>query len=82
MKIWVGRGTSLGAGITTPFVASLPAFGSGAPTSLCQGDCDCSVMAALSIPYGVCSLHHGCSRSVGASSYCFSHGWRKADQKH
>ncbi len=24
-----------------------------------------------SIPQGICSLHHGCSRSVGASSYCF-----------
>ncbi len=81
MKIWAERGTTFGAGITAPFVTSLHAVGSGAPTLLCQGSCGCGVVAASSIPQGVCSLQNGCSHSVGASSYCFSYGWWKADQK-
>jgi hypothetical protein len=35
MKIWAGRRTTFGAAITTPFVAPLPAAGSGAPVLLC-----------------------------------------------
>ncbi len=40
MKIWVERGATFGTGVTAPFVASLSAVGSGAPTSLCRGGCD------------------------------------------
>jgi hypothetical protein len=76
IKVWVGRGATFGAGITAPFVASLPGARSRAPTALCRGGCDCLVVAALSIPQGVCSC------LMGASSYRFSHGRRKADQKH
>jgi hypothetical protein len=67
-----GGGTTFRAGVTAPFVASLPAAGSGAPASLYRGGCECRVMAAPSVPKGICSLHHGCSHSVGVSSYCFS----------
>ncbi len=82
IKNWAGRGATFGGGVTAPFVASLPAARSRAPTSLCPGGCDCRVVAAPSIPQGVCSLHHGCIRHVGASSYLVSHGRRKVDQKH
>jgi hypothetical protein len=40
------------------------------------------LVAAPSIPQCICSLHHGCSHLVGASSYRFSHGRRQADQQH
>jgi hypothetical protein len=82
MKIWAGSRRLLGAGVTASFVASLPAAGSGYPASLCRGSCDCWVVAPPSIPEGVRSLHHGCSRFMGASSYCLSHGRWKANQKH
>jgi hypothetical protein len=38
-------GATFGAGVTTLFVALLPAIRSRAPTVLCQGSCDCWVMA-------------------------------------
>jgi hypothetical protein len=82
IKVRVGRGATFGVGVTASFVASLPAVGSRASTSLCRGGCNCWVVPTLSIPRGVCSLHHGCSRLVGASSYRFLHGMRQADQKH
>jgi hypothetical protein len=81
IKVWAGKGATFGASVTTSYVASLPAARSRAPTSLCRGGCDCRVVAASSIPQGICSLYYGCSRLVGASSYCFSHGWRESDQK-
>ncbi len=37
------REETFGAGVTAPFVASLPAARSRAPTSLCRGGCDCRV---------------------------------------
>jgi hypothetical protein len=40
MKIWAGGGATFGAGVTAPFVASLPAVGSRAPTSLSRGGRD------------------------------------------
>jgi hypothetical protein len=82
IQIWVVRGATFGVGVTAPFVSSLPVARSRAPTLLCRGGCDCRVVPASSIPQGVCSLPHGCSCLVGASSYRFSHGRRKADQKH
>ncbi len=36
---------TFGAGVTTPFVASLPAAGGRAPTWLCQGGYNCRVIA-------------------------------------
>ncbi len=75
-------GATFRVGVTTLFVASLPVVMSRAPTALSRGGCDCGALAASSIPQGVCSLHHGCSRPMGASSYCFSHGRRKVNQKH
>jgi hypothetical protein len=45
-----GKGATFGAGITALFVTSLPAAGSGAPASLCQGGCDHRVVAAPSVP--------------------------------
>ncbi len=74
------KGATFGAGVTAPFVASLPAGGSGAPAALCRADH--RVVAAPSVPLGVRGLHHGCGRSMGASSYCLSERWRKTDQKH
>jgi hypothetical protein len=70
------KGVTFRMGIAILFVTSLPAVGSREPTVLSQGSCDCGVMATSSIPQGVSSLHHGCSRCVGASSYRFSHGRR------
>ncbi len=52
------------AGVAAPFVASLPAAGSGAPASLCRGGCDRVVVAAPSIPLGLRSLHHGSGHSM------------------
>jgi hypothetical protein len=71
-----------GAGITAPFVTSLPFARSRAPTLLCRGGYDCRVVVTPSIPQGACSLYHGWSCLVGASSYHFSHGQWKVDQKH
>ncbi len=76
IEIGAGRGVTFGAGVDAPFVASLPVVGSRAPTTLSQGGCDCRVVAASSIPEGVCSFHHSRSRPVGARSYRFSHGRR------
>jgi hypothetical protein len=50
MKIWTGRGATFGTGVTAPFVASLPAAGSGAPASLCRGGCDRGIVATPSVP--------------------------------
>jgi hypothetical protein len=50
VKIWAGRGATFGTGVTAPFVASLPAVRSGAPTSLCRGGCDRGIVAASSVP--------------------------------
>ncbi len=50
IKIGAGRGATFGAGIAAPFVTSLPAVRSRAPTTLSRGGCDCGVMAASSIP--------------------------------
>ncbi len=49
-KIGAGRGATFRAGIASPFVTSLPAVGSRAPTMLSRGGCDCRVVAASSIP--------------------------------
>jgi hypothetical protein len=50
IKIGAGRGVTFGAGVAAFFVASLPAVGSRAPTTLSRGGCDCGVVAASSIP--------------------------------
>jgi hypothetical protein len=70
---------TFGAGVTTPFVASLPVVRSRAPILLSHGSRDCRVVATSSIPQGICSLHHGCSHLVVASSYRLMHGWRQAE---
>jgi hypothetical protein len=80
--VGAGRGVTFSTGVAALFVTSLPAVRSWAPIALCRGGCNCWVMAASSIPQGVCSLHHGCSRLVCASSYRFLHGRRQANQKH
>ncbi len=77
-----GRGATFGAGVTAPFVASPPAAGSRAPTSLSRGGRDRRIVAASSIPQGIRGLHHGRSCRVVASSYCFTHGRGKANKKH
>jgi hypothetical protein len=82
IEVMAGRGATFRVGVAALFVASLLAVGSRASTALCQGGCNCWVVAASSIPQGVCSLHHGCSHLLGASSYRFSHGRRQANQKH
>jgi hypothetical protein len=82
IKIWSGMGVTFGAGITTPFVTSLPFVRSRAPTSLSCGGRDRRVVATLSIPQFVCGLHHGCCHPVVASSYCFRHGWWQANKEH
>jgi hypothetical protein len=50
MKAWAGRGATFGAGITAPFVASLPIAGSRALASLCRGGWDRGVVVAPSVP--------------------------------
>ncbi len=50
VKVWMGRGATFGTGVTAPFVASLPAAGSGAPASLSRGGCDRRIVAAPSVP--------------------------------
>ncbi len=70
------RGATFGAGVTAPFVRSKY------PTSLSRGSRNCRVVAASSIPQGVCSLHHGCSFRVVASSDRLTHGWRLANKEH
>ncbi len=64
VKVRVERGVTYGAGIAALFVASLPIIRSRAPTALSCGGCDHRVVAALSIPLGFRSLHHGCRRLV------------------
>jgi hypothetical protein len=54
-----GGGATFGAGVTAPFVASPPAVGSRAPTSLSRGSRDRRVVATSSILQDVCGLHHG-----------------------
>ncbi len=76
IKIRAGRAATFRTGVAALFVASLPAVGSRAPTALSRGDYDCGVVAALSIPQGVHSLHYGCGCHVVASSYHFWHGSR------
>jgi hypothetical protein len=82
IEIWAGGGATFGVGVTTPFVASPPAVGSRAPTSLSRGGCDRRIGAASSIPQGICGLHHGRGCRVVASSYCFTHGRGKANKEH
>ncbi len=81
VEIRAGRGVTFGAGIAGPLVALLPTVGSRASASLSHGSRNRRVGAASSIPQGVCSLHHGCSRPVVASSYRFTHGWRQANKE-
>jgi hypothetical protein len=50
IQVWAGRGTTFGASVNVPFVASLPAVSNRAPAALCRGSCDCWVVAAPSIP--------------------------------
>ncbi len=69
IEIWAGWGATFGAGVTAPFVASPPAVGSRAPTSLSHGGRDRRIVAASSIPQGIRGLHHGCGCRVVASSY-------------
>jgi hypothetical protein len=73
---------TFGAGINAPFVASPPAVGSRAPTSLSRGDRDGRVVAALSISRGIRGLHHGRGCHVVASTYCLMHGRWQANKKH
>jgi hypothetical protein len=54
IKIRAGRGVTFGAGVTAPFVASLPIVRSRAPTSLSHRGSDRRVVAASSIPQGIC----------------------------
>jgi hypothetical protein len=60
VKVRVERGVTYGAGVAALFVALLPIIRSRAPTALSCGGCDHRVVAALSIPLGFRSLHHGC----------------------
>jgi hypothetical protein len=80
-KIWGGGGATFGVGITAPFVASPPAVGSRAPTSLSRGGRDHRIVAASSIPQGICGLQQGCGCRVVASYYCFTHGRGKANKE-
>jgi hypothetical protein len=41
IEVWAGRGATFDGGVTAPFVVSLPAARSRAPTALCRGSCDC-----------------------------------------
>jgi hypothetical protein len=74
-------GATFGAGVTTLFVALLPAVRRGLLLRC--------VKAAATVgswlpehPKGHLSLHHGCSRLVGASSFRFFHSRRQENQKH
>ncbi len=69
IEIWSGGGATFGAGVAAPFVASPPAVGSRAPTSLSRGGRDRGIVATLSIPQGIRGLHHGRGCCVVASSY-------------
>ncbi len=78
----VGRRVTFGTGVAVPFVARLPASGSRAPTSVSRGGRDHRVVAASSIPQGVCGSNriYGCL--VVFCTYRFSHGVRQANEKH
>ncbi len=69
IEIWAGGGATFGAGVAAPFVASPPAVRSRAPTSLSRGGRDRRIVAASSIPQGICGLHHGRGCRVVASYY-------------
>ncbi len=69
IEVWAGGGATFGAGVTAPFVASPPVVRSRAPTSLSRGGRDRRILAASSIPQGICGLHHGRGCRVVASSY-------------
>jgi hypothetical protein len=77
-----GRWVTFGMGVAVPFVARLPASGSRAPTSVSRGGRDHKVVAASSVPQGVCGLNriYGCL--VVPCTNCFSHGVRQANEKH
>ncbi len=79
VEVRAGRGATFGTGVAAPFVASLPAVRSRAPTSLSRGGHNCS---RLEHPTGRRSLHHGCGSLVVASSYHLSHGRWQANKKH
>jgi hypothetical protein len=83
MEIRAGRGgETFEAGATAPFVTSPSAVGSRAPTSLSRGGRDCRVVAASSIPGGVCSLHHGPGCLVVAICHLLlSHEWMVAGEQ-
>jgi hypothetical protein len=57
-----GRQATFGTGVAVPFVGRLLASGSRAPTSVSRGGHDCRVVAASSIPQGVCGSNRvrGC----------------------
>jgi hypothetical protein len=63
-----GKGGGFWNGCCRSFFASLPAGGSRAPILLSRGGCDRRVIAALSVPQGICSLHHGRGCLVVAST--------------
>jgi hypothetical protein len=77
-----GRWATFGTGVAVPFVARLPASGSGAPTSVSRGSRDHRVVAASSVPQGIRGSNrvHGCL--VVSCAYRFSHGGRQANEKH
>jgi hypothetical protein len=77
IKVWAGGGVTFGVGITAPFVASLPASRSGAPTALYQGGCDRWVVSP--------QASHRASAAftmAAAVSWVPAPKGRKADQKH
>ncbi len=77
-----GRWATFGTGVAVPFVARLPASGSGAPTSVSRGSRDHRVVATSSVQQGIRGSNCVHSCLVVSCAYRFSHGGRQANEKH
>ncbi len=82
VKSRAGRRATFGTGVAVPFVTRLLASGSRAPTSVSRGSRNHRVVAASSIPQGVCSSNRVHSCLVISCAYRFSHGGRQGNEKH
>ncbi len=77
-----GRWPTFGTGVAVPFVAHLPASGSRAPTSVSRGGRDHKVVAASSIPQGICSSNRVRGCLVVSCAYPCSYGRWQVNKKH
>ncbi len=81
-KIRAGGRTTFGTGFAVPSVILPPASRSWASTALGHGGLDRGVVAASSIPQGICGPNHSHDYLLVSSTNRFRHGRQQANQKH